>query len=862
MQTDHWSTRTLDFLNPHLQDARQTVRIATGYFSIQGYDLIRRYLASKRTYILVGFDESAQGVLRQHLLTAIRDDLSRWDAENRRVAVLELVRKLREGELRILDAAPGGHTEARLRHGDHAKVYLMDDRVALVGSVNLSASGLLANGEGMATVTDPERVAYWVRRFEDFWHAPDTQDITQELIALLEAWLALATPYDIYLRTLLALITLRKVEPPRANYKMPVRYQQVIIERVLRQLTAHRGAMLVASTGLGKTVMATHTALWLVQRGLIHNVVVFAPRAIHREWERQLTLAGIAHQVQTRELLDRPAPKRQRVSSRSAQLDETLASIDERYLIIVDESQYFRHRTRAKDGDPRHSFRRLLPVVAQRKPFVLLLTATPYSRGVADVNSQLALLPHTADPDYRLPSGQFAIPGMIDEHLQPRAWRVSEGEGYFEEFTDLPVTTVISTSHIARDFATHTADGDFIDFHGKRRWIPQISGHRISTPLPEEASMRAALVTGVFQHTPVRYRSRDRGGVTRVNVQQQAELAWTSSPAALCDVIERTIQDSYKADFTSPKEQRERVPSPIRERLMALPAAQDAKFQALCRLLRQAQQTGQKTLIFAERHATVVYLAEQLPLAIPGLRVAATSYRDAQGKYGLRSYEDEVLDLIYGFAPVANEDNLRTRRNQPAPLDVLVVTDAFSAGVNLQDASLAIHYDLAWTPDILGQRSGRILRFWHEPRRVDLYFFLSSYASTPEGSTLSAMVEARLARLTERDQGARRFSGLPGVPERDSVRYERLGDLAGVGEEYLGLADIGEIGEFDAISPLLRHSGVLQKERVRAEALGDDLTSALVYNGSEPLVYVLLRHPDGYSWYVVNANSMSSMQTV
>lgn len=858
VQTDHWSKRALDFLTAYLDTAQHTVRIATGYFSIPGYDRIRRHLLAQQTFILIGFDEDAHERLRERLLESICEELSRWEVANRRAAVLDLVGKLRRGELRILEALPDTQVGTRLRRGDHAKVYIIDDRFALVGSVNLSLSGLLTNSEGLSVVDHPDRVAYWLEHFEHYWHAPDTQDVTQALIAILEAWLDLATPYAVYLRTLRELLNLRKIDPPRPTYKLPVRYQQVIVERLLRQLSEHRGAMLVASTGLGKTVMATHTALWLAQRGLIHNVLVFAPRAIHVEWEQQFRDAGVSCVVLTRELLDRPATTRQlSASSRQWRMEETLASVDGRYLIIVDESQYFRHRTRAKDGDPRHSFRRLMPVIEEHRPFVLLLTATPYSRDIADVNSQLSLLPHTAPPDYRNTSGQYAMPGVIDVYLQPQAWRVREAAQYFQEFINLPVTTVISTSQVARDFATPTEHGDFIDFHGTPRWVPQIAVHRVRTPVPEEAAMRAALMERVFEHKPLRYRTRERGGVTRDNVQQQAQLAWASSPAALREVVEKTITDEYDVDFIVSPARRQQVLGPILERLRTLPASQDAKLQALCQLVQQGRAEMRKTLIFTERHATAVYLAEQLPLAIPGLRVAATSQRDSSGSYSLRNFEKEVLTLIYGFAPVANEDKLRHRRNRPDSLDVLVVTDAFSAGVNLQDASMVVNYDLAWTPDVLTQRAGRIFRFWHEARLVKLYFFLGTYTTEHEFAAQGAAVESRLARLTERDRGARRFSGLPGLPEEESAEYKRLGNLASLDATYLGLANLGELGEFDAISPLLRHSGVLQRERDVADALADDLTSALVYGGQKPLVYLLLGHPDGYSWSVVDMDTLT-----
>jgi hypothetical protein len=41
-KTDHWDNRTLQFLAPALAQAKNLVRIATGFFTVQGYDLVLR----------------------------------------------------------------------------------------------------------------------------------------------------------------------------------------------------------------------------------------------------------------------------------------------------------------------------------------------------------------------------------------------------------------------------------------------------------------------------------------------------------------------------------------------------------------------------------------------------------------------------------------------------------------------------------------------------------------------------------------------------------------------------------------------------------------------------------------------------
>ena len=68
MNTDSWSPHTIDFLKPYFRKAQHEVRIATGYFTVRGYDLIRHLLDAKRVCILAGY----MMLLRRSLDTAAK----------------------------------------------------------------------------------------------------------------------------------------------------------------------------------------------------------------------------------------------------------------------------------------------------------------------------------------------------------------------------------------------------------------------------------------------------------------------------------------------------------------------------------------------------------------------------------------------------------------------------------------------------------------------------------------------------------------------------------------------------------------------------------------------------------------------
>jgi phosphatidylserine/phosphatidylglycerophosphate/cardiolipin synthase-like enzyme len=180
---DWWGKKSIEFLRPFFRLAKTLIRISTGFFSIQGYGLLKSYVEGKRLYILVGYDERSKQDVKMTLIEEIKDDLSRWHG-NRRETVLNLVEKLWNKEFRMVDA--------RTRQKDHSKVYIFDEEYVIGGSTNLTKSGLLHNHEGDLAISrkdQPGRIEWWSEQYEKYWNDPGTDDISQDLLDWLEKWL-------------------------------------------------------------------------------------------------------------------------------------------------------------------------------------------------------------------------------------------------------------------------------------------------------------------------------------------------------------------------------------------------------------------------------------------------------------------------------------------------------------------------------------------------------------------------------------------------------------------------------------------------------------------------------------------------
>ncbi|MFQ5911011.1 MAG: helicase-related protein, partial [Thermoplasmata archaeon] len=127
----------------------------------------------------------------------------------------------------------------------------------------------------------------------------------------------------------------------------------------------------------------------------------------------------------------------------------------------------------------------------------------------------------------------------------------------------------------------------------------------------------------------------------------------------------------------------------------------DDKLRALVSLIKQnAKLRKQKVLIFSEYRDTARYLGRQLQDRGIGhlQQVDSTTKRDRG-------------EIIKAFAPYYNKMSAADiTRLGDEEIRMLVSTDVLSEGLNLQDASCIINYDLHWNPVRLMQRIGRVDR--------------------------------------------------------------------------------------------------------------------------------------------------------
>ena len=172
-------------------------------------------------------------------------------------------------------------------------------------------------------------------------------------------------------------------------------------------------------------------------------------------------------------------------------------------------------------------------------------------------------------------------------------------------------------------------------------------------------------------------------------------------PQEMLDAVERLDRDEYEVEeMLSESFQDLDQIMQFLEEVKKFEPRHDDKLQKLIRLLKSKALADQKVLIFTEFADTARYLKKRL---------------DEAGITGVEQVDSATkrnrADVIQRFSPYYNGLSSPELAKQGRPeIRVLISTDVLSEGLNLQDASRMMNYDIHWNPVRLMQRIGRVDR--------------------------------------------------------------------------------------------------------------------------------------------------------
>ena len=382
------------------------VDFCVGYFNLRGWGLVVDqvdmltgdyvYEGDKRLFrkcrLLIGMHRPAEELIRQlyteqplpdaNYVSQCRLEVAR---NFRRHLQLGIPTKQDEFTLRRLSEQMKDEkvcVKLYLREPLHAKLYLAyrpDDNFnkiqAIMGSSNLTYSGLTRQGELNAEFGDSDSAEKLARWFDDRWEDKFCLDITKELIDIIDnSWAGKREipPYYIYLKTAYHLSEearsgIKEFTIPAEFKNALFEFQQTAVKIAARHLNNDKrgGAMIGDVVGLGKTITACAIAK-MYENTFGSNTLIICPANLQDMWAKY------------RKQYDLKAD----IMSMAKPIDVDNA----RYykLIIIDES----HNLRNSQG---MRYRNMRDLIQKQDCKVLLLTATPYNKQYKDLSSQLRL---------------------------------------------------------------------------------------------------------------------------------------------------------------------------------------------------------------------------------------------------------------------------------------------------------------------------------------------------------------------------------------------------------------------------------------------------------------------------------------
>jgi len=690
------------------------------------------------------------------------------------------------------------YTKGRL----HAKAYIFDygtvydsngnlvpreeEGIAIVGSSNLTLSGISHNTELNVVVHGNQNHAELARWFEELWDEalPFDATLMQELK---QSWaVQTVSPYDIYMKTLYELVKDRLEDEERrellyddAITRDLADFQKVAVRQAVQMIRDWGGCFAADVVGLGKSYIGAAVVKHF-ERTEYARPLIICPAGLVEMWERYNEVYQLNARVLSQGLL--------RESDDGVNFLLEDIKYRDRDFVLVDESHNFRHSDTQRY--------RLLQRFFATGRRCLFLTATPRNKSVWDVYNQIKLF-HPDDrtdlpispPNLReffrgIEQKEKRLPDVL-VHLLIRRTRNHILRWYgFDAETHQPVDPSRFREYL--DGKRHA----YIIVGGKHQFFPKRELFTITYSIEETyqglyQKLRGYLGRPRFNQTspPPNELTYARYGLWHyVTPQKQKQSPYTElnqAGANLRGLMRVMLFKRFESSVHAFRETLKRLLRIHSDFLKALedgivPAGEEAQ-----KLLYESDQMEESFLFDALRQVSLRYdiadfhidllrkhilqdihlLSEMLQLVAPitpekddklqtlllrlnelelakGKRLIFTQYADtAQYLYDNLNPNDhrDDIDVIYSgdksrerligrFAPKANPW-FRFHSGE-TELSLVIATDVLSEGLNLQDCDKIINYDLHWNPVRLIQRFGRIDRIGSEHERIFAFNFL------------------------------------------------------------------------------------------------------------------------------------------
>jgi hypothetical protein len=677
----------------------------------------------------------------------------------------------------IVEAIESGQIQARVyrKKKFHAKAYITHAKLdvvgsaALVGSSNFTYPGLHDNVElNIQLRREVEELQEWYER-----HWDQAEDVTPEILRTIERHTREYTPFEVYARAIAAYFQAHEIEASEWEktesrmYPVLDHYQQAGYHNLMQIARRYNGALLCDGVGLGKTFIG----LMVIERLLFERkrVALFVPKAARADvWEVKLRryLPEVGGHFSNLVIYNHTDLLRG--GKYPGLMQEVADKVD---AIVVDEAHHFRNISSDRS-------RRLYEIAEGKRLF--LLTATPINNSLYDLMHLIELFSrrepgyfsdaplgiHTLRGHFRKMEGALDVlvggAGNGDGHVELDARAAEEILSEDDLFQELVVQR--SRTYVKRSLKQH--GGQRVAF--PKREDPRVAKYSLAQTYGdlleslEVAFQKEKPLVTLAIYSPLAYyrgddtsidpmvkgRQKQVVGLIRTLLLKRFESSAKAFEATCEDLLLKLL---YFVRLHSPKyaarwqgqhaDLMTRIEKHLQTRGLRGGDEEELDEDIIPEeFKKKIEQLDEREYNVAEIVMETGLDMNQLAQFLDELQNFDPAQDDKlQTKRQFQEAGigplDEVdslsqrnrSDVIRAFSPYYNESSSAALVEEDAQeIRVLISTDVLSEGLNLQDATCIINYDLHWNPVRLMQRIGRV------DRRLDPEIEARMIADHPE----------------------------------------------------------------------------------------------------------------------------------
>ena len=739
-------------------------KCAVGYFYLEGLvEIINALKELQEIKILMGYETTKP--TKEKLIKAFKEKFNQLEINEQTKPAIKLFYQLvKEYKTLKIRVYFGDGTKAERLH---SKSYLflrnsqtnsMLDRykAGVIGSSNLTPSGLIGNTELNIIVTEPRELEDVEKWFENLW-SKGTEDFEKLKVseAILEA--IEKSKFNEELENTFVYIEPEKflkilIKYLNADYLFEefkksklLQFQYVDFIRTLNNFNSkgYRGCFLTSSVGLGKSYVAAQVAKYFLNNN--KKVLIIAPAGLVRneeQWPRYLKEFGVYEKVKLESmgiLQKRPDVFRHNKYSKDYGL------------IIVDEA----HNYRSTDAYRTRNLKKIIDENGKAK--ILFLTATPINTSLDDLLNLVKLFYRRGqnllfdklvrelgdlinlfkNKEYEAlttseKEGLSTIQEEIEKEMFVKSTRetIKTSSDYIDElkiFSGIDITqikdpdvkevkyeldsrykdivngivefiTSLSAAHLRLlDPEKGARLGGFFKWILYKRFESDISAYYLTL---KRLSKKSTMILTAVAKQNTKYLEEDE---YEDDVNIHFDLDFRDKLAQVIEKIKKGkgkehlgILDELKGDVNKINQEIEELEPFLKENSEMI-FKNDQKINQLNSILTYNK--DKKLLIFTEYRDTLLAIKEH--------------FKDT-----INSKEIRFVD-----SNTKNKQTIIEKFNEPKDkLRILITTDTLSEGFNISGADLVINFDVPYNPVRIIQRIGRATRL-DAPKEIEVLNF-------------------------------------------------------------------------------------------------------------------------------------------